>query len=78
MTVSAEVLAGSPAAAENSGRSFEIYGFAQADFIQDIDGRLDPDWGDAFRPSRIGIDEQFGSDGQSSISVKQSRFGVKL
>ena len=56
---------------------FEIYGFAQADFIQDFDGRLDPDWDDAFRPSKIGIDEQFGSDGQSSISVKQSRFGVK-
>jgi hypothetical protein len=63
--------------AADTGRSFEIYGFAQADFIQDFDGRLDPDWDDAFRPSKIGIDEQFGSDGQSSISVKQSRFGVK-
>jgi len=66
-----------PALAEDAGRDFEIYGFAQADFIQDFDGRLDPDWDDAFRPSKIGIDEQFGSDGQSSISVKQSRFGVK-
>ncbi len=66
-----------PALAADTGRDFEIYGFAQADFIQDIDGRLDPDWDDAFRPSKIGIDEQFGSDGQSSISVKQSRFGVK-
>ena len=66
-----------PALAEDAGRNFEIYGFAQADFIQDFDGRLDPDWDDAFRPSKIGIDEQFGSDGQSSISVKQSRFGVK-
>ncbi len=63
--------------AEDASRSFEIYGFAQADYIQDFDGRLDPDWDDAFRPSKIGIDEQFGSDGQSSISVKQSRFGVK-
>jgi hypothetical protein len=67
----------SPAEAADADRSFEIYGFAQADFIQDFDGRLDPDWDDAFRPSKIGIDEQFGSDGQSSISVKQSRFGVK-
>jgi hypothetical protein len=65
------------ASADDSGRDFELYGFAQADFIQDFDGRLDPDWDDAFRPSKIGIDEQFGSDGQSSISVKQSRFGVK-
>jgi DcaP outer membrane protein len=77
MAVSAALLASAPAVAEESGRSFEIYGFAQADYIQDFDGRLDPDWDDAFRPSKIGIDEQFGSDGQSSISVKQSRFGVK-
>jgi hypothetical protein len=57
-------------------KSFEIYGFAQADFIHDF-GRLDPAWDDAFRPSKIGIDGQYGTDGQSSISVKQSRFGVK-
>jgi DcaP outer membrane protein len=75
--VSAALLASVPAVAADSGRDFEIYGFAQADFIQDFDGRLDPNWDDAFRPSKIGIDEQFGSDGQTSISVKQSRFGVK-
>jgi hypothetical protein len=63
-------------AEEGDGRSFEIYGFAQADFIQDIGGRLDPDWDDAFRPSRICIDGACGGDGQTSLSVKQSRFGV--
>ena len=63
--------------AAESDHSFEIYGFAQADFIQDFGGRLDPSWDDAFRPSKIGIDGAYGSDGQSSISVKQSRFGVK-
>jgi hypothetical protein len=65
------------AQAADGDRSFDIYGFAQADFIQDLSGRLDPSWDDAFRPSKIGIDGQFGGDGQSSISVKQSRFGVK-
>jgi hypothetical protein len=75
--VSAALFTGAPAVAEETGRSFEIYGFAQADYIQDISGRLDPSWDDAFRPSKIGMDEQFGGDGQSSISVKQSRFGVK-
>jgi DcaP outer membrane protein len=60
-----------------SGHSFELYGFAQADLITDIGGRLDPAWDDAFRPSRICIDGACGSDGQSSFSVKQSRFGVK-
>jgi len=63
--------------ADDTSRSFEIYGFAQADYNQDITGRLDPNWDDAFRPSKIGMDQQFGSDGQSSLSVKQSRFGVK-
>ncbi len=63
-------------AAEQS-RSFDIYGFAQADFIQDIGGRLSPDWDDAFRPSQICIDGACGGDGQSSVSVKQSRFGIK-
>jgi hypothetical protein len=61
----------------DTDRSFEIYGFAQADFIVDVGGRLDPAWDDAFRPSRICIDGACGSDGQSSVSVKQSRFGVK-
>ena len=73
----ATVLVSAPVVAAESDRSFEIYGFAQADFIQDFDGRLDPAWDDAFRPSKIGIDEQFGSDGQSSVSVKQSKFGIK-
>jgi len=71
------VVIGPVVAAEESGRSFEIYGFAQADYIQDIDGRLDPDWDDAFRPSRICLDGACGEDGQASLSVKQSRFGVK-
>jgi hypothetical protein len=66
-----------PAVAANDKRSFEIDAAAQADLIQDLSGRLDPDWDDAFRPSRIGIDGQFGGDGQSSLSVKQSRFGIK-
>jgi hypothetical protein len=75
--VSAALLCAATARAEETGRSFEIYGFAQADYIQDIGGRLDPDWDDAFRPSKICFDEACGGDGQSSLSVKQSRFGVK-
>ena len=57
--------------------SFEIYGFAQADAIYDTN-RTDPAWDDGFRPSKIPtVDGTFGSDGQASISVKQSRFGVQ-
>jgi hypothetical protein len=67
----------STALGEESVRSFEIYGFVQADYIQDISGRLDADWDDAFRPSKICFDGACGEDGQASLSVKQSRFGVK-
>ncbi len=63
--------------AQESTRSFEIYGFAQLDWIQDTK-RVDPNWQDAFRPSKIATPEgQFGTNGQASLSVKQSRFGVK-
>ena len=59
------------------GDRFEIYGFAQADYIQDFK-RVDPNWADTLRPSKIPTTEGlFGSDGQSLISVKQSRFGVQ-
>ena len=58
-------------------RKFEVYGFAQADYIQDFN-RVNPDWDATLRPSRIPTTPgEFGSDGQSIISVRQSRFGVQ-
>lgn len=64
-------------AADDSERSFEIYGFAQADYIQDFK-RVNPAWDDTLRASRIPTESgQYGSDGQASISVKQSRFGIR-
>jgi hypothetical protein len=57
--------------------SFEVYGFAQVDYVQDFN-RVDPAWDATLRPSKIPTqDGQFGSDGQSIISVRQSRFGVQ-
>ena len=65
------------ATAADEQRSFEIYGFAQLDWIQDSK-RVDPTWQDAFRPSKIATPEgEFGTNGQASLSVKQTRFGVK-
>jgi hypothetical protein len=64
------------AAHADTDTSFKIYGFAEADYIYDSK-RVDPNWEDAFRPSKIATPEgEFGSDGQSDASVKQSRFGV--
>jgi hypothetical protein len=73
---SALTLGGTGAAlAQDAG--FEVYGFAMADYIQDFN-RVDPLWESSLRPSKIPTqDGQFGGDGQSIISVKQTRFGVK-
>jgi hypothetical protein len=66
----------SPARAQDT-KSFEIYGFAQADYIQDFK-RVDPAWQDTLRPSKIPTtDGLYGSDGQAILSIKQSRFGVR-
>jgi hypothetical protein len=57
--------------------SFEIYGFAQLDYIQDFN-RVNPSWNATLRPSRIPTTEgQYGSDGQSILSIRQSRLGVQ-
>ncbi|EJL21876.1 hypothetical protein [Novosphingobium sp. AP12] len=49
----------------------EIYGFGQVDVIHDTD-QVDPALEDAFRPSKIPTDPGlYGSDGQTSVSVKQ-------
>ncbi len=76
--LSAAVLAlGVPlqARADSKGE-FTVYGFAQADYIYD-GNRVDPAWDDALRPTKIPTDPgTFGSNGQSSFSAKQSRFGV--
>lgn len=79
LAVAAAALAGlaSAGAARAELPTFEVYGFAQADFIQDFN-RVNPDWEDTLRPSRIPtVAGQYGSDGQTLVSVKQSRFGVQ-
>lgn len=77
----AAAAAAAPAAPAGMMRSadndFEVYGFAQADVIQDFK-RVDPSWDATLRPSKIPTTEgQFGSDGQTAFSVRQSRLGVK-
>ena len=57
--------------------NFELYGFAQLDAIQDFK-RVHPDWDATLRPSRIPTTSgEFGSDGQSIFSIRQSRLGAK-
>ena len=76
--VMALVCFGSPRALAQDVPHVEVYGFVQADYIQDFD-RVHPDWKDTLRPSRIPtIDGLYGDDGQASISAKQSRLGVLM
>ena len=65
-----------PVPARESDHNLELYGFLQLDAIQDFN-RVNPDWEATLRPSRIPTSGEFGSDGQSIFSVRQSRLGVK-
>ena len=57
--------------------NLELYGFIQLDAIQDFK-RVNPDWDATLRPSRIPTTKgEFGSNGQSVFSVRQSRLGAK-
>ncbi|MFL5812594.1 MAG: DcaP family trimeric outer membrane transporter [Bdellovibrionia bacterium] len=63
--------------AEDTGPSFEVYGFAMVDYVQDFK-RVNPAWEDTLRPSKIPtVAGQYGSDGQATITPKQSRLGVQ-
>jgi hypothetical protein len=56
---------------------YNIYGFAQADFIYDFK-QTDPNWFDVVRPTKLpAFEDQFGRDGNFWSSVRQTRFGVK-
>jgi len=56
---------------------FDVYGFAQLDFGKQID-RINPDWYDVMRPTKLPATAgEFGSDGNTFLSVRQSRFGVQ-
>ena len=61
----------------DSGRRFEIYGFAQGDAIGDFKSN-NPDWFDVNRPSKLpSVPDEFGHDGHSWFSARQTRFGTK-
>jgi hypothetical protein len=63
--------------AEDTGPSFEVYGFAMVDYVQDFK-RVDPAWDDTLRPSKIPtVSGLYGSDGQAIVSARQSRLGAQ-
>ena len=55
----------------------EIYGFAMMDAGYDFK-QVDPDWFDVVRPVKLpATTKEFGADGNTYFSVRQSRFGAK-
>ena len=55
----------------------EIYGFAMMDAGYDFK-QVDPDWFDVVRPVKLPARQnEFGADGNTYFSVRQTRFGVK-
>lgn len=66
-----------PPSRKPGDHNLELYGFVQLDAIQDFK-RVNPDWDATLRPSRIPTqDGQFGGNGQSVFSIRQSRLGAK-
>jgi hypothetical protein len=55
----------------------QVYGFVQTDMIYD-GGTINPDWTDAARPTKLpAFEKEYGEDGNTYFSVRQTRFGVK-
>ena len=74
---SAQAGKATPRQQQDTATRIEVYGFAQADAIYEFK-QSNPDWFDTNRPSRLPATKgQFGRDGRTWLSVRQSRFGVK-
>jgi hypothetical protein len=55
----------------------EVYGFVQLDAGYDF-RQVNPDWFDVLRPTKLPSQKgEFGADGNTYFSVRQSRFGAK-
>ena len=70
--------AASAAVAEMRDTRLEIYGKVQLDAIYDFN-RVDPDWKDASRPSKIPVQDPavFGGDGETILSARQTTLGMR-
>jgi hypothetical protein len=64
------------ARAEESAKT-EFYGFVMTDVRYDAEAK-DPAWFDVMRPTKLpAVEDGFGEGGNTSFSVRQTRFGVR-
>lgn len=76
LTALLPALAGAQAAKQRQP-TFEIFGFAQVDYIQDFN-RVNPDYDAMLRATKIPTTKgEFGSDGAAIFSARQSRLGLR-
>lgn len=62
---------------ETKEKSLEIYGFTMMDFGYNFN-QIHPDWFDVIRTTKMpAYKNQYGTDGNTYFSVRQTRFGVK-
>jgi hypothetical protein len=74
-TAGAQLLQGKLAKKDSAW--LEIFGFAQADAIYEFN-QSNPDWFDVVRPTKLpAFDDEFGENGHTWFSARQTRFGVK-
>jgi hypothetical protein len=78
MPKAAEPAAGqAPAKPAGSDATFEVYGFIMMDAGQNF-GQINPNWFDVVRPTQLpSYKDQYGPDGFTYFSVRQTRFGVR-
>jgi hypothetical protein len=78
--LAATSLLAAPASAQDAAdrkATFEAYGFAQVDLIQDFQ-RVRPDWNATLRPTKIPtVEGLYGANGETILSARQARFGVR-
>jgi len=76
-TTKAKAQTAAELAAADTTQRIEVYGFAQADALYEAT-QSNPSWFDVNRPSRLpSFNDEFGRDGRSWLSARQSRFGIK-
>jgi hypothetical protein len=59
------------------GPTADMYGFVMLDAGYNA-GSINPDWFDVMRPTKLpAFENEFGEDGETYFSVRQTRFGLK-
>jgi hypothetical protein len=65
------------AGAQQNKTSLEVYGYIMTDGGYNFNS-IDPNWFDVMRPSKLpAYKNQYGPDGNTFLSVRQTKFGIK-